>query len=126
MIVKNNYVEIMNGLFQVERVIFNVDGDDPEEFTFNFGGVRVIRKEDLPGMDDNVVLVDITQIPQSFTPIRLQEIVHSLRSQDIEVIESTEIRRTRNEQIWADLRSEQEILQYLDRISEEDEHNNNI
>lgn len=61
-----------------------------------------------------------------YLDLELKEIVHSLRSQDIEVIESTEIRRTRNEQIWADLRSEQEILQYLDRISEEDEHNNNV
>lgn len=114
----SNVIVVKNGLFKKD--------DDPEEFTFNSGGVRVIRKEDLPGMDNNVILVDIAQIPQSSTPIRLQEIVHSLRSQEIEVIDSIETRRTRNEQIWSDLRSEQEILQYLDRISEEDEHNNNI
>ena len=41
----NTYAEITNGLFFVKEIIFGVDTDDPEEFTFRQGGIKIVPRE---------------------------------------------------------------------------------
>ena len=45
--VKNykDYIEVVNGLFTVDKVMFEIGLDDPEEFTFRQGGTQIVPKK---------------------------------------------------------------------------------
>ena len=125
--VKNykNYVEVVNGLFTVDKVMFEMGLDDPEEFTF--------------------------RPPQEFVPLtrqQIEEAVNHVFSQDSSIHERNvvlytgnpfigdeynralqggvqrEVERARieNERLSLQLRnmSEQQLLEHFDRISQEE------
>ena len=93
------YAEITNGLFFASAVIFGVSTDDPEEFTFRQKGIQIIPKE-------------TTEVPnQIITMQDLEEVVDIVFRSRV----NTESRPDRFHNM-----SEQEILNYLDQISQEE------
>ena len=95
----NTYTEITNGLFFVKEIIFGVDTDDPEEFTFRQGGVQIIPKETTEVSNQIITMQDLEEVV---------DIVFRSRV-------NTESRTDRFHNM-----SEQEILNYLDQISQEE------
>ena len=106
--VKNykNYVEVVNGLFTVDKVMFEMGLDDPEEFTFRQGGIQIVPKK-LSGVFN---ILPQYEPPQEFVPLTRQQ-------------REVERARIENERLSLQLRnmSEQELLEHFDRISQEDE-----
>ena len=95
------YAEITNGLFFASAVIFGVSTDDPEEFTFRQKGIQIIPKE-------------TTEVPnQIITMQDLEEVVDIVFRSRV----NTESRPDRFHNM-----SEQELIQYFDRISQEEEN----
>ena len=93
------YAEITNGLFFASAVIFGVSTDDPEEFTFRQKGIQIIPKE-------------TTEVSnQIITRQDLEEVVDIVFRSRV----NTESRPDRFHNM-----SEQEILNYLDQISQEE------
>lgn len=93
------YAEITNGLFFASAVIFGVSTDDPEESTFRQKGIQIIPKE-------------TTEVPnQIITMQDLEEVVDIVFRSRV----NTESRPDRFHNM-----SEQEILNYLDQISQEE------
>ena len=95
----DTYAEITNGLFFVEKVIFGVSTDDPEEFTFRKEGIQIIPKETTEVFNQIVTMQDLEEVV---------DIVFRSRV-------NTESRPDRFHNM-----SEQEILNYLDQISQEE------
>ena len=93
------YAEITNGLFFVSAVIFGVSTDDPEEFTFRQKGIQIIPKETTEVSNQIIIMQDLEEVV---------DIVFRSRV-------NTESRPDRFHNM-----SEQEILNYLDQISQEE------
>lgn len=93
------YAEITNGLFFVSAVIFGVSTDDPEEFTFRQEGIQIIPKETTEVSNQIITMQDSEEVV---------DIVFRSRV-------NTESRPDRFHNM-----SEQEILNYLDQISQEE------
>ena len=95
----NIYAEITNGLFFASAVIFGVSTDDPEEFTFRQKGIQIIPKETTEVSNQIITMQDLEEVV---------DIVFRSRV-------NTESRPDRFHNM-----SEQEILNYLDQISQEE------
>ena len=95
----DTYAEIANGLFFVSAVIFGVSTDDPEEFTFRRKGIQIIPKETTEVSNQIITMQDLEEVV---------DIVFRSRV-------NTESRPDRFHNM-----SEQEILNYLDQISQEE------
>ena len=95
----DTYAEIPNGLFFVNAVIFGVSTDDPEEFTFRQKGIQIIPKETTEVSNQIITMQDLEEVV---------DIVFRSRV-------NTESRPDRFHNM-----SEQEILNYLDQISQEE------
>ena len=95
----DTYAEITNGLFLVNAVIFGVSTDDPEEFTFRQKGIQIIPKETTEVSNQIITMQDLEEVV---------DIVFRSRV-------NTESRPDRFHNM-----SEQEILNYLDQISQEE------
>ena len=93
------YAEITNGLFFASAVIFEVSTDDPEEFTFRQKGIQIIPKETTEVSNQIITMQDLEEVV---------DIVFRSRV-------NTESRPDRFHNM-----SEQEILNYLDQISQEE------
>ena len=93
------YAEITNGLFFASAVIFGVSTDDPEEFTFRQKGIQIIPKETTEVSNQIITMQD------------LEEVVDIVFRSKV----NTESRPDRFHNM-----SEQEILNYLDQISQEE------
>lgn len=93
------YAEITNGLFFASAVIFGVSTDDPEEFTFRQKGIQIIPKETTEVSNQTITMQDLEEVV---------DIVFRSRV-------NTESRPDRFHNM-----SEQEILNYLDQISQEE------
>lgn len=93
------YAEITNGLFFASAVIFGVSTDDPEEFTFRQKGIQIIPKETTEVSNQIITIQDSEEVV---------DIVFRSRV-------NTESRPDRFHNM-----SEQEILNYLDQISQEE------
>ena len=93
------YAEITNGLFFANVVIFGVSTDDSEEFTFRKGGIQIIPKETTEVSNQIITMQDLEEVV---------DIVFRSRV-------NTESRPDRFHNM-----SEQEILNYLDQISQEE------
>ena len=136
--VKNykNYVEVVNGLFTVVKVMFEMGLDDPEEFTFRQGVTGKINQlEQYQSVEYNRTLtrkdIEETISDTMFRP-RVQDYrvyIDPATSQELlRFEEELDIQRERNrivnERSWTDIRnmSEEEIIQYFDRISQEEEN----
>ena len=125
--VKNykNYVEVVNGLFTVDKVMFGMGLDDPEEFTFRppqefvhltrqqiEETVNHVLAQDRPTHERDVVLY-------TGNPFIGDEYNRALQAGiQIEV----ERARIENERLSLQLRnmSEQQLLEHFDRISQEE------
>ena len=124
--VKNykDYVEVVNGLFTVDKVMFEIGLDDPEEFTFKQSvpltrqqiekAINHIFTQDRPIHERDVVLYNASNfsIKDEYS-ITLQE----------EVQREVERARIENERLSLHLSnmSEQQLLEHFDRISQEEE-----
>ena len=95
----NTYAEITNGLFFVSAVIFGVSTDDPEEFTFRQKGIQIIPKETTEVSNQIITMQDLEEVVDIVSRSRV----------------NTESRPDRFHNM-----SEQEILNYLDQISQEE------
>ena len=95
----DTYAEITNGLFFANAVIFGVSTDDPEEFTFRQEGIQIIPKETTEVSNQIITMQDLEEV---------LDIVFRSRV-------NTESRPDRFHNM-----SEQEILNYLDQISQEE------
>ena len=93
------YAEITNGLFFASAVIFGVSTDDPEEFTFRQKGIQIIPKETTEVSNQIITMQDLEEVV---------DIVFRSRV-------NTESRPDRFHNM-----SEQEILNYLDQISQKE------
>ena len=134
----NTYAEIINGLFFVKEIIFGVSTDDPEEFTFRQKGIQIIPKE-------TIGIINQLEPPQELVSLTIQDIEEAVNhvfrpreqdyriyidpstAQELERFEEDlerhrERNRIENERSWTDIRnmSEEEIIQYFDRISQEE------
>ena len=125
--VKNykNYVEVVNGLFTVVKVMFEMGSDYPEEFTFRppqefvhltrqqiEEAVNHVLAQDRPTHERDVVLY-------TGSPFIGDEYNRALQAGiQIEV----ERARIENERLSLQLRnmSEQQLLEHFDRISQEE------
>ena len=144
--VKNykDYVEVVNGLFTVDKVMFEMGLDDPEEFTFRQDGTQIVLKK-LSGVFN---ILPQYEPPQEFVPLtrqHIEEAVNHVFSQDRPIHErgvvlyasdpfeynialdeavQREVERARieNERLSLQLRnmSEQQLLEHFDRISQEE------
>lgn len=139
----DTYAEITNGLFFVDKIIFEVGTDDPEEFAFRQGGVQIIPRETtgifsqlqqyqpvleynrtLTRQDTEEAITDVMLIPRVqdyrvyVDPTTSQEL---LRFEE-ELNTIRERNRIENERTWADIRnmSEEELINHFDRISQEE------
>ena len=134
--VKNykDYVEVVNGLFTVDKVMFEIGLDDSEEFTFRQGVTGIINQlEQYQPVEYNRTLtrqdIEETISDTMFRP-RVQDYrvyIDPATSQELlRFEEELDIQRERNrivnERSWTDIRnmSEEEIIQYFDRISQEE------
>ena len=90
------YAEITNGLFFASAVIF---GDDPEEFTFRQKGIQIIPKETTEVSNQIITMQDLEEVV---------DIVFRSRV-------NTESRPDRFHNM-----SEEEIINYFDRMSQEE------
>ena len=134
--VKNykDYVEVVNGLFTVGKVMFEIGLDDSEEFTFRQGVTGKINQlEQYQSVEYNRTLtrqdIEETISDTMFRP-RVQDYrvyIDPATSQELlRFEEELDIQRERNrivnERSWTDIRnmSEEEIIQYFDRISQEE------
>ena len=148
--VKNykDYVEVVNGLFTVDKVMFEIGLDDPEEFTFRQGGTQIVPKK-LSGVFN---ILPQYEPPQEFVPLtrqQIEEAVNHVFAQDRPIHErdvvlytgnpfigdeynralqegvQREVERARieNERLSLHLSnmSEQQLLEHFDRISQEEE-----
>ena len=136
----NTYAEITNGLFFVKEIIFGVDTDDPEEFTFRQGGIKIVPRE-------NTGIINQLEPPQELVSLTRQDIEEAVNhvfrpreqdyriyidpstAQELERFEEDlerhrERNRIENERTWADIRnmSEEELINHFDRISQEEEN----
>ena len=95
-----DYIEVVNGLFVIDKVMFEVGLDDPEEFTFRQGGV-------------NHVFAD-AKLTYTGNPFIGDEYSRALQIERF---------RIENERLSSHLRnmSEQELLEHFDRISQQEE-----
>ena len=136
--VKNykDYVEVVNGLFTVDKVMFEIGLDDSEEFTFRQGVTGKINQlEQYQSVEYNRTLTR-QDIEETISDIMFRPRVQDYRvyidpatSQELlRFEEELDIQRERNrivnERSWTDIRnmSEEEIIQYFDRISQEEEN----
>lgn len=125
--VKNykNYVEVVNGLFTVDKVMFEMGLDDPEEFTFRppqefvhltrqqiEEAVNHVLAQDRPTHERDVVLYTGNPFIGDEYNRALQEGVQR----------EVERARIENERLSLQLRnmSEQQLLEHFDRISQEE------
>ena len=138
-----DYVEVVNGLFVIDKVMFEVGLDDPEEFTFRQGGVQVITRR----LNGIFGVLPQYEPPQEFVPLTRQDIEEAVNhvfrpreqdyriyidpstAQELERFEEDlerhrERNRIENERTWADIRnmSEEELINHFDRISQEEEN----
>ena len=118
----NTYAEITNGLFFVKEIIFGVDTDDPEEFTFRQGGIKIVPRE-------NTGIINQLEPPQELVSLTRQDIEEAVnhvfrpREQDYRIyIDPSTAQEL--ERFWADIRnmSEEELINHFDRISQEEEN----
>ena len=136
----NTYAEITNGLFFVKEIIFGVGTDDPEEFTFRQGGIKIVPRE-------NTGIINQLEPLQELVPLtrqHIEEAINHVFSQDRPIHErgivlytsnhligdeyfgvlQEEVQRARieNERLNLDLSnmSEQQLLEHFDRISQEE------
>ena len=143
-----DYVEVVNGLFTVDKVMFEMGLDDPEEFTFRQDGIQIFPKK-LSGVFN---ILPQYEPPQEFVPLtrqQIEETVNHVFAQDRPIHErgvvlytgnpfiedesnralqegvQREVERARieNERLSLQLRnmSEQQLLEHFDKISQEDE-----
>ena len=105
-----DYVEVVNGLFVIDKVMFEVGLDDPEE------AVNHVFSDERPIHERDVVLYTGNPFIGDEYNRALQETVQ--REREVEV----ERARIENERLWAHLRnmSEQQLLEHFDRISQEE------
>ena len=138
----NTYVEITNGLFFVNEIIFEVGIDDPEEFTFRQGGIQIVPRENT-GIINQLEQYQPAEYNRTLTRQDIEEAVSDImfrpRVQDYRVYidpatsqellrfeEELDIQRERNrivnERDWTDIRnmSEEELINHFDRISQEE------
>lgn len=95
----NTYAEITNGLFFASAVIFGVDTDDPEEFTFRQEGIQIVPRENTEVSNQIITMQDLEEVV---------DIVFRSRV-------NTESRPDRFHNM-----SEEEIINYFDRMSQEE------
>ena len=127
-----DYVEVVNGLFVIDKVMFEVGLDDPEEFTFRQRRVQVIPRR----LNGIFSVLPQYEPPQEFVPLtrqHIEEVVNHVFADKRPIHErevnralqrEVEIERARieNERLWAHLRNmnEQQLLEHFDRISQEE------
>ena len=141
-----DYVEVVNGLFVIDKVMFEVGLDDPEEFTFRQGGVQrrlngifgVLSQHEPPQEFVSLTRQDIEEaVNHVFAderPIHEREVVlytgnpfigdEYNRALQEGVQRGVERARIENERLSLQLRnmSEQQLLEHFDRISQEEEN----
>ena len=148
--VKNykDYVEVVNGLFVIDKGMFEVGLDDPEEFTFRQGGTQIVPKK-LSGVFN---ILPQYEPPQEFVPLTRQQIEEAVNRVFVQerpiherdvvlyagnpfigdeynralqegVQREVERARIENERLSLHLSnmSEQQLLEHFDKISQEDE-----
>ena len=149
--VKNykDYVEVVNGLFVIDKGMFEVGLDDPEEFTFRQGGTQIVPKN-LSGVFN---ILPQYEPPQEFVPLTRQQIEEAVNRVFVQerpiherdvvlyagnpfigdeynralqegVQREVERARIENERLSLHLSnmSEQQLLEHFDRISQEEEN----
>ena len=149
--VKNykDYVEVVNGLFVIDKGMFEVGLDDPEEFTFRQGGTQIVPKK-LSGVFN---ILPQYEPPQEFVPLTRQQIEEAVNRVFVQerpiherdvvlytgnpfiedeynrvlqegVQREVERARIENERLSLHLSnmSEQQLLEHFDRISQEEEN----
>ena len=104
-----DYVEVVNGLFTVDKVMFEVGLDDPEEFTFR-QRVQVIPRR-LNGIFS--VLSQYASVEEAVNHVFADE--RFIHEREVEI----ERARIENERLSLHLRDmrKQELLEHIDRIS---------
>ena len=120
------YAEINNGLFFVKEIIFGVDTDDPEEFTFKSREIQIVPRQDI-GISDQIEQHQPIEYSQIITRQHLEEVVDSVFGSRNTTINFSSLNfreepeRRENERLnrFHNM-SEQEILNYLDQISQEE------
>ena len=102
-----DYVEVVNGLFLIDKVKFDVWNDDPEEFTFRQEGVNLVFSD-----------AKLTYTGNPFIGDEYSRALQETVQREVEI----ERARIENERLWSHLRnmSEQELLEHFDRISQEE------
>ena len=139
----NTYAEITNGLFFVNEIIFGVDTDDPEEFTFRQGGIQIVPRG-ITGIINQLEQYQPVEYNRTLTRQDIEETISDTmfrpRVQDYRVYidpatsqellrfeEELDIQRERNrianERAWTDIRnmSEEELINHFDRMSQQEE-----
>ena len=129
-----DYVEVVNGLFTVDKVMFEIGLDDSEEFTFRQGVTgkinqleqyqpveynRTLTRQDIEEtISDTMFRPRVQDYRVYIDPATSQELLRFEEELDIQ----RERNRIVNERSWTDIRnmSEEEIIQYFDRISQEE------
>ena len=142
--VKNykDYVEVVNGLFTVDKVMFEMGLDDPEEFTFRQRGIQIVPRG-ITGIINQLEQYQPAEYNRTLTRQDIEETISDImfrpRVQDYRVYidpvtsqellrfeEELDIQRERNrivnERLSLDLSnmSEQQLLEHFDRISQEE------
>jgi hypothetical protein len=99
--VYDTHTEITNGLFIIDKVMFEVGLDDLEEFTSRQEGVNLVFSD--------------AKLTYTGNPFIGDEYSRALQIERF---------RIENERLSSHLRnmSEQELIQYFDRISQEEEN----
>ena len=134
--VKNykDYVEVVNGLFTVDKVMFEIGLDDPEEFTFR-QGVQIIPRE-TTGIINQLEQYQPAEYNTTLTRQDIEEAVHSVFEErpmifvtggeegysDFSRALLEESRRLSAQSIPTRFynMSEEELINHFDRISQEE------
>ena len=120
------YAEITNGLFFANGVISGVSTDDPEEFTFRSREIQIVPRQDI-GISDQIEQHQPIEYGQIITRQHLEEVVDSvfgsrntrINFSSLNFREEPERRENERPNRFHNM-SEQEILNYLDQISQEE------
>ena len=120
------YAEITNGLFFANGVISGVSTDDPEEFTFRSRKIQIVPRQDI-GISDQIEQHQPIEYDQIITRQYLEEVVDSvfgsrntrINFSSLNFREEPERREDERLNRFHNM-SEQEILNYLDQISQEE------
>ncbi len=125
--VKNykNYVEVVNGLFTVDKVMFEMGLDDPEEFTFRPPQEFVhLTKQQIKETINHVFAQNKPTHEKNIILYTNNPFIKNEYNRALQKGVQREIERARieNERLSLQLRnmSEQQLLEHFDRISQEE------